>query len=148
MGVVEKVKQTLRDFRRPKQMDLVDYIAKLRDRGLNDAGQLIPDSTPIAPPIGYKRQPTMVEIVRDMVRNERLAQDLAAGGVETFEDADDFDVGDDGEDLKSGFENDFDPPVKELVAAGAEELKRKAVEKAREAEELAKAAVEAEKNAK
>ncbi|AXH75367.1 MAG: hypothetical protein [Microviridae sp.] len=102
-----------------------DYRSKSRQAGFNDAGEFIPDSTPMAPPIGYKRQESMVEIVRRMVRDERLAADLDAAGMETFEDADDFDVGDEGEDLKSGFENDFDPPIKEVLEAGSAEVARK-----------------------
>lgn len=67
-----------------------------------------PDPTPMAPPIGYKRQPSLFDQVRDMVRNAQLQNDLAAQGVETMEEADDFDVGDD-YDPRSPFEVDFDP---------------------------------------
>lgn len=115
-------KRDARSFRKPEQVDLEDYLEKTRSRGLNDRGQLIPDPTPIAPPIGYKRQPTMVEMVRQMVQSENLAREARAAGVETFEESEDFDVGDDGEDLRSGFENDFDPDLAEV---------REAVEEAR-----------------
>lgn len=101
------------------------YKKKMRDAGYNDAGEFIPDGTPMAPPVGYKPQPSMVEVIRDMVRNERLQADLDAAGLETFEEADDFEVGDDGEDLKSGFENDFDPPIAEVLKAGREEIARR-----------------------
>lgn len=93
------------------------YRDKLRARGFNDAGKFIPDAVPMAPPIGYKRQPSMVEIVRNMVRSEKLAEEARTAGMETFEESEDFDVGDDGEDLRSGFENDFDPPVSEIREA-------------------------------
>lgn len=122
------------------RMTLEAYKEKQRAAGFNDAGEFIPDATPIAPPIGYKEQESMVDIVRRMVRDEQLARDLDAEGVETFEEADDFDVGDEGEDLKSGHENDFDPPVKELVSEGKKEIARKkALKEAEEAAEAAKA---------
>lgn len=74
-----------------------------------------PDPTPLAPAIGYKREPSLAEKIRQMVRSEKLRQELESTGAESFEDADDFDVGDDFEHLPmSGHENDFDPPVSEL----------------------------------
>ncbi|QKI28947.1 hypothetical protein 1 [Kummerowia striata microvirus] len=118
MGVAAKIGKSLREFRRPKQMELEDYLAKTRAKGLNDEGELIPDPVPVAPPIGYKRQPTMVEIIRNMVQSEKLAEEARAAGMETFEESEDFDVGDENaEELRSGFENDFDPPIAEIAAA-------------------------------
>lgn len=118
---------SLLGFRKPKQIELEDYISKLKTRGLDETGKTVPDPTPIAPPIGYKKQPSMVEIVRDMVRSERLAQEARASDHETFEEADDFDVGDDNaQELRSGWENDHDPPIQEMTKAGAQEVERKA----------------------
>lgn len=68
------------------------------------------DPTPIAPPVGYRKSPSLREQIREMVRSERLAQELAASGYETFEEADDFDVDDD-EDPNSPYEVHFDPPT-------------------------------------
>lgn len=110
-------------FRRPRQMELEDYLAKLLDKGLNPDGTPMLDPTPMAPPIGYKKHPSMVEIVRDMVRSERLAQAAAESGHETFEESEDFDVGDDPELLRSQWENEFDPPLSELVRAGEEAIR-------------------------
>lgn len=79
-----------------------------------DAGHEIPDPKPIAPPIGYNRQPSLAEQIRTMVRNEKLQADLDAAGYETFEEADDFDVGDD-YDPRSPYEQQFEPtPIPEL----------------------------------
>lgn len=86
-------------------------------RRLTPWGAEIPDPTPIAPPVGYKRQPTMVDHIRAMVRSERLAQEAAAQGKETFEESEDFDDPDDPDDLSSNWENEYDPPVSELTAA-------------------------------
>lgn len=65
-------------------------------------------STPVAPPIGYIKQPSMVENIRDMVRRE-MSIAAAEAGMETFEEADDFEVGDD-YDPRSPYEELFDPP--------------------------------------
>lgn len=89
------------------------------------------DPTPMAPPVGYKRQPTMVEIIRAQVRDALLAKELAAQGVETFEEADDFDVGDD-YDPSSPWENDFDPPIREVLQE-AEKAVREREKKAKPA---------------
>lgn len=87
----------------------------------NSSGQEIPDPTPIAPPLGYKRQPSIFEQMRQMVLSDRLAAEAAAAGAETFEEADDFEVGDD-VDPRSGWENDYDPPIRQVVDDGAKAL--------------------------
>lgn len=83
---------------------------------LTAEGREILDPTPMAPPVGYKRHPSLAEQIREMVRSERLAAEAAAAGYETFEEADDFDVDDD-VDPNSKYEGDFDPiPFEELKA--------------------------------
>lgn len=121
-----KVLEKLRSLRKPKQLDLETYLAKLQSRGLAPDGRQVPDPVPLAPPIGYKKQPSMVEIVRDMVRGERLKQAAIEAGHETFEESEDFEVGDENADeLRSGFENDFDPDIKTLQSAVAEETAKR-----------------------
>lgn len=100
----------------PHQLELEEYLAELQSRHGGDPKRAVEylDSTPMAPPLGYKRQPSLSEQIREMVRHERLQADLAAQGVETFDEADDFSIGDDF-DPKSPFEEHFDPiPVSEL----------------------------------
>jgi len=121
-----------REMRRPA-LDVSDYAVKLKEKGLKLDGTMDVSNVPIAPPIGYKKQPSMVEIVRDMVRSERLRQAALDSGHETFEEADDFDVGDDPDVLRSPYENEFDPPVEELMRVGREELARREREKVAEA---------------
>lgn len=111
--VIEKVKTVLR--RRPRQMELEEYLAKLQSKGLHPDGTPVLDPTPLAPPIGYKKQPSMVEIVRDMVQRERLAQEAEAAGYETFDESEDFDIGDDFELMPSPWVNEFDPPLAEVA---------------------------------
>ena len=105
---------------------------------IDNAGREWNDGTPMEPPLGYKRQPTMVEIVREQIRSHHLAMLAMENDLETFEEADDFDVGDD-YDPRTAYENDFDPSVEELIKAGresvelrtAEEAKAKATKKAK-----------------
>lgn len=120
-----KVMEKLLAFRRPVQLDLEQYLEKLKQRRLSPDGREIPSSVPVAPPVGYKKQPSMVEMVREMVRSERLRQEVAAAGAETFEEAEDFDVGDEPDMASTPYENDFDPPLSELLQAGSQELAKK-----------------------
>lgn len=80
----------------------------------DEKGRELPDPTPMAPPVGFKKQPTMVEMIRNMVRSEALRQAAAAQGQESFEEADDFDVGED-VDPSAPYEEQFEPtPIGEL----------------------------------
>lgn len=75
-------------------------------------GREFPDPTPIAPPVGFLKQPTMAETMRQMIRSHELRMAARESGQETFEEADDFDVGDD-YDPRSPYEEEFEPPVVE-----------------------------------
>ena len=76
--------------------------------------------TPVAPPVGYVRQPSLAETIRNMVRSERLAQEAAAAGYETFEEADDFEVDDDF-DPGHPFEAEFETPRAREIRLAAEQ---------------------------
>lgn len=82
---------------------------------LDELGREVPDPTPVAPPIGYVRQPSLAEQIRAMVMSEQLRQAAENAGAETFEESEDFDVGDDF-DPTTPYENEFDPPVSQLQA--------------------------------
>lgn len=110
----------LTSWRKPKQLDLETYFAKLKAKGLNKDGSPVLDPVPLAPPIGYKKHPSMVEIVRDMVRGERLAQAARDAGHETFEQSEDFGIEDEPDQLRSEHENERDPSLEDLLAAGAD----------------------------
>lgn len=73
------------------------------------------DPTPMAPPIGYKKQPTIWEQQRALIRSE-MSRHAAEQGMETFEESDDFEIGDD-YDPNSPYESDFDPPTEKVVEA-------------------------------
>lgn len=81
-----------------------------REAHLDENGHEVVSSVPVAPPLGYKKQPTMVEHIRNLVRSEHLRVAAEAAGQESFEEADDFEVGDDF-DPSSPYEEVFDPPV-------------------------------------
>lgn len=91
---------------------------------LDSQGREIPDPTPMAPPVGYKKQESLFDIVREQIRQQlRIAAEEAA--VETEEDADDFDIGDD-YDPEAPTEYDFDhigdppPPAPQSPASAGD----------------------------
>lgn len=80
---------------------------------LDEDGREHLDPTPIAPPVGYKKEASIFDHVRNLIRSERLAMEVELAGAETFEEADDFDVGDDFEP-NTAYENDIDPSFSEI----------------------------------
>lgn len=75
---------------------------------LNINGHEVPDPTIVDPPLGYIKQPDLMELMRRMIRNE-LSTVAENTEYETFEDADDFEVDDDPVDYSSPYEEYFDP---------------------------------------
>lgn len=67
---------------------------KLSRLYLDRYGREIPDPTPVAPPVGYKKQPSMVDHVRALVAAD-LSRRAEQMGYESFEESNDFDIGDD-----------------------------------------------------
>lgn len=78
--------------------------------GQNEKGQEVPDPVPVAPPVGYRRPPTLQENIQRMIRSEMLQQAAAAEGFDTFEEAEDFDIEDDPVDAQTPYEAVFNPP--------------------------------------
>lgn len=96
-----------------KQIDLEDYLPpksapSQQDLNHDRFGREVPDPTPVAPPIGYQKPFSMVDHLRELVRTE-LSRAAADADVETFEDADDFDIEDDPPDPHTPYEAVFDP---------------------------------------
>lgn len=76
---------------------------------LTEDGREIVSSTPMAPPLGFIKQPSLHELMRAMVlaHHDQIRRGVDA---ETFEEADDFDVDDQDEpDRNSPYEANFDP---------------------------------------
>lgn len=78
---------------------------------LDENGHEVVSSIPMEPPLGYKKQPTMIEHVRNMVRSEMLRKEAEAAGMESFEDADDLNIPDDPIDPSTPYEEVFEPPI-------------------------------------
>lgn len=124
------------------RLALSEWLAKIALRRLSPRGRELPSDRPMQPPVGYKREPSMVEIVRQQIRSEQMAQAARMAGHETFEEADDFDVEDDPMPVSQyDYEEEFEPPVAEpAVAPGAEKdppsdgPKRKSTKKSSDAE--------------
>lgn len=131
--MLENVKEYVAELkkRRTPRLTLEQYAAKLLSKGLHPDGTPVLDPTPLAPPIGYKKQPSMVEIVRDMVRSERLRQEAESADMETFEESEDFDIPEDAGMPASPWANDFDPSVKDATLA-LENEKRQREERRKE----------------
>jgi len=97
--IVEFLEERLADVRAlPRQKEY-----------LTADGREKPDATPMAPPLGYKKQPTLHEQIRSMIVSERLRQEAMSLDAETLEEADDFEIGD--FDPTSPYEYNFDPPT-------------------------------------
>nr|QJB20011.1 MAG: hypothetical protein [Microvirus sp.] len=78
--------------------------------GYNKNGEEVLDPTPIEVPIGLKKPMSLQEKMKLMVRQE-MSVIAQANGMESFEEADDFDCDDDTFDAKTPWEEDFDPDV-------------------------------------
>jgi len=98
---------------------------RIRDVYIDDLGREIPDPRHMQPPVGYKKQPSMFEMIREATKRE-VALYAANREPESFEESDDFDIDDD-VDPSSPWENDFDPPWSEVRRA-IEDNRRKASE--------------------
>lgn len=69
------------------------------------------DSVPLAKPIGYKKEPSINERLRQMVRSEALAQEAAKAGAGTFDEEDDFSEEDGDDDPQTPYEEIFEGDV-------------------------------------
>lgn len=92
-----------------RQYQDLDGVIHEREDGLE-----YPDPTPVAIPLRFTRGASLNEVVRRMVRSEELARLAEEAGAETWEEADDFDIGEDNEPT-SPYEEEFEGlPVKKL----------------------------------
>jgi len=102
----------------------------------NSRGEEILDPTPMQPPLGYRRAPTLAEQIRQQVLAAKIeALDELK---ETEEEADDFNIDDDFEPF-SPHENDGMPSIKELKKRATEiqnQIKQRNLSKLREQLEI------------
>lgn len=93
----------------------MDDVFKTTDKWnrFNENGHEQLNPTPMQPPLGYVRQPSLAEQIRQQVASMRRLEDNEP---ETEEEADDFDIPDDPPDVQSRWENDNIPSLKETRA--------------------------------
>lgn len=82
------------------------YLRSIRQDAL---GREVPDPQPVAVPAGFKAPESLQDQIRRLIRSEQFQRDLADAGVETFEEAEDFEIDDDMFDPSSPYEEVFDP---------------------------------------
>lgn len=87
--------------------ELVEKAKKLGRSVFNEKGEEIPDPTQLEIPLGFGRPRSLQEDIQAMM-SAAVQQELAAAGAETFEEANDFDTGEDDEYF-SPHEDDVDP---------------------------------------
>lgn len=74
---------------------------------LKPDGSEVLDSTPMEIPVGFERPESIQELIRRLVIDPQIRQDLQDHGAESFEEADDFEMDDDMP--RSPHEDQFDP---------------------------------------
>lgn len=79
--------------------------------GIGRDGLEYPDPVPMAPPVGYDAPPDLVTMIRTMIKGEQIRQRADEAGMETFEEADDFEIYDDPDDPLTDYEKIFEPPA-------------------------------------
>ena len=71
---------------------------------LDENGHEVLDRTPVAVPVRFQRPQNLVDRMKDFIRGE-MSRQMEAQGSETFEEADDFDTGED-DDVRTVYELD------------------------------------------
>lgn len=99
--------------------DIEEAEMRAAEKLLDPLGRELVDETPMAPPLGYNPQPTLVEQMRMMIQGERMRLAAMEAGFETFEEADDFEMDED-PFPRSPHEDEFEAPLP------ARELRRRA----------------------
>lgn len=74
---------------------------------LTPDGSELPDSRPVEVPIGFERPESIQDLIRRLVRDPAIREDLTSSDAESFDEADDFEI-DDGMPV-SPHEDNFDP---------------------------------------
>lgn len=80
---------------------------------LNPDGSEVLDPVPLAPPINYQKPFDMFAHMQNLIRSEHVRLAALEAGAETFEESDDFEIGDD-YDPSSPHEEHFDPVGEEV----------------------------------
>lgn len=119
------------DLRQKPRLSRAEYERKLGLKRLTEFGAEIPDPTPVAPPVGYKPQPSMFENMRQMVKAE-LARKALDEGFDTEEEDNNFDIVEDNEPFSRHVFTEMD---EEFVKSTHADLREKSTRKRMEAVE-------------
>jgi len=104
-------------MRQRTHVEKIDGAPILREKSPSDIrhdkyGREILDPVPMQPPLGYKKQVSLTEQIRQQVlQHHRTLADMEP---ESIDEADDFDVNDEYGIPVSRWENDYEPSVAEL----------------------------------
>lgn len=102
-------------------------------------GREVLDPNPIAPPVGFQESESISDRLRAMIEGERMRRAAELAEMDTFEEADDFEVDDDPIPMRdSPYENDRDVSIREMVNEGNRSLSDKRRKADAEAAEAAK----------
>lgn len=128
-------------FNRPRRARVVDVLDKqtgevLETRPLFIGAQFVPDPVPMQPPLGYTPQPSMFDVMRQMIEQNRLSEIARAEGQETLEESEDFEINDETEEYAPSRYIDEEPSLAEIVKTG-QEIAREREELARDKAEFA-----------
>lgn len=91
------------------------YEQSVQSQYLDEHGRELPNPVPMAPPIGYKKSPSIADQMRAMIR--LASHEAANAGAESEEEANDFDVGED-MDPHTPYEHEFEinPELEAMIA--------------------------------
>lgn len=103
------------------------YLTTDKHNRFNERGEEVLNPTVMAPPVGYKKQESMFDIVREQIRRSKVDRFLEDKEPESEEEADDFEIEDDPVLPGTRWENDMVPSIKQTRAAMRElqELEKK-----------------------
>lgn len=79
--------------------------------GIGPDGKEYPDPVPLSADIGYEPPPDLMTMIRTMVHSEAAKHVLQQAGIETIDEADDFEIEDDPLDPLTPYEAVFMPKV-------------------------------------
>lgn len=96
----------------------------------DDRGRELPDDTPVEVPLNWKRPPSLREMIQQHIRTE-MSLTAQGEGMETFEEADDFEVDEDPDPLS---QYELREMAEERPKPPAEAPKEKPPESAKSAE--------------
>lgn len=115
----------MNDKIRPEEIRKTQTLER-KKRMSKDGGEVL-DPKPRFVKTGIKKPESIQDQIKRMIRSERMAQAANKEGYESFEEADDFEVGDD-YDPKTPWEEDFEGQF-DQKATGKEFVEEKPIDK-------------------